>query len=209
VTRRLPPPLLALTPGTSTGADGSRLLTYIARAMEGGLQGVLLREPDLDDAQFLVLAHQLRALLAGGWLGLHDRAHLVASAHADGVHLGFRSLCATDARLVVGDQVTIGVSDHAGDAATDLACADYRTYGPLHETPSKVGVLKPVGHSGVLAACAAQALPTWVLGGVNPQDVVHVQRAGAQGIAVLSGVLGSEDPEAAARAYSSALMSPS
>ncbi len=204
MTRRLPPALVALTPGTCTAAMGAELVSRVACAVQGGLQGLLLREPLLDDLAFLQLAERLRDVMKEGWFGIHDRAHLALGLHADALHLGFRSLAATEARRVVGADVTLGVSDHANDGPDHLVDADYRTFGPIHATPSKAGVLEPVGFEGLGVACAAHPLPTWALGGLNPDHARGVRTAGAQGVAVLRGILGDPDPAGSAHAYRTA-----
>src|SRR5207247_2282344 len=88
--RRLPPRLVALTPGdlAPEHPDGrARFEPFLARAraaIAAGLQGILLREPDLSDRETLELGRALReAIPSGGWLGLHDRVHLAGACEAD------------------------------------------------------------------------------------------------------------------------------
>ena len=103
----LPPRLLALSPGDLASGEGfalraADLLERVRAAKRVGLRGVLLREPQLPDGALTELAVSLKAILDGGWVGLHDRPHLVAGVGAQGVHLGFRSLTALEARRVIG-----------------------------------------------------------------------------------------------------------
>ncbi len=209
-----PPPLLALTPGRlgpgdagggASGGEASRLVAAVRAAVDAGLRGVLLREPGLADRAFLDLALRLREVLgADGWLGLHDRPHLAAAARAEGVHLGFRSLGVAAARAVAGPEVALGLSTHAGDDPATWAGADYLFHGPVRDTPSKHGLLEPVGPAGLARACAATDRPVWGLGGLRPEDARAVRTAGARGMAVLGGLLGDARPAAAAAAYRAA-----
>jgi len=203
VTRRLPPPLLAVSPGDldARAVDSRRLVRLVGQACEAGLTGLLLREPGLSDGSFLELARELRRILGAGWLGLHDRVHLAAEIGADGVHLGGRSLPVREARAVGGEDLPLGLSTHLGDDPDLLEDADYRFFGPLNSTPSKVGILDPVGLPGLRDACTSCRVPTWALGGVNPEDVGGVMATGAMGVAVLRGVLLAPDPGLATRAY--------
>lgn len=203
---RLPPTLLALSPGTlRDAADVERLLQRAAAARAAGLRGVLLREPHLGERPFLELARRLRALLAGdgGWLGLHDRAHLVAAAGADAVHVGFRSLSPAELRSWLPADVAVGLSTHAGDDVAAWGSADYLVHGPVFDTPSKRGLLEPIGTGGLAAAVARAPRPVWALGGLAPEHPERVRgalEAGARGVAVLAAVLAREDPAPAVRA---------
>jgi thiamine-phosphate diphosphorylase len=207
----LPPPLVALTPGDLDTVTALRFPGQVARAVESGLRGVLLREHALSDAAFLELARELRAILGarpgngdhrGGWLGVHDRAHLVAAAEADALHVGHLSLSPAEARRVVGDAVALGLSTHAPDDPASWVDADYLIHGPVKATPSKAGLLEPIGAAGLSAAViAADGRPVLGIGGLVPGDAALVLGTGAAGLAVLSGVFGKRDPAAGARAY--------
>jgi thiamine-phosphate diphosphorylase len=206
VSVRLPPPLVALTPGDLGGAGVHGLLTRAARAVEAGLRGVLLREPRLDDRAFLELACALRDVLGeSGWLGVHDRVHLAPACRADTVHLGFRSLPvdALPEACVAGR--ARGLSTHADDGPDAWFGADYLFHGPVRSTPSKEGLIEPVGMEGLRAAVECSPAPVWAIGGIEPADARPALQAGASGVAVLRGVLGAADPASAAAAYLAAL----
>jgi thiamine monophosphate synthase len=47
--------------------------------------------------------------------------------------------------------------------------------------------------------------PCLAIGAVQPEDAADIRAAGGQGVAVVSGILGGPDAEAAARRYASAL----
>jgi thiamine-phosphate diphosphorylase len=189
------------------------LLAAVDAALDAGLTGVLLRERRLDERAFLALAHELRARLdalpaprsrGSGWLGVHDRAHLAALAGADGVHLGFRSLAPAELPAFARG-LAVGLSAHAGDEPAAWAGADYLVFGPVRDTPSKRGILEPVGIDGLAAGVRAAGRPVWALGGIEPADVAPCLDAGARGVAVLRGILGARDPGGAAAAYLAAL----
>lgn len=202
----LPPPLLAVTPGDLDTRGAEVMVIAASRAVAAGLRGVLLREPMLPDRDYLAIARKLGGVLAGarGWLGLHDRPHLVAAAGAQGVHLGFRSLSPFEARAVVGDATAIGLSTHAGDEPSCWRGCEYRFFGPVKETPSKVGLVQATGFEALADACS-HPLPVWAIGGLTPGDVGAARAAGAAGVAVRAGVLGAADPALAAASYLEAL----
>ncbi len=217
--RALPPALVALSPGrAATRAESTQLGPKLFRLLEGGLQGLVLREPSLDDGPLLDLAQELRERFPAAWLCLHDRVHLGAAAGAEAVHLGWRSLTPGEARGLLPAHVAVGFSSHAGDAPERLAGADYAFLSPLHpvdkphaavaqgsvaqgSVAQKSGAL---GHAGLAREVAARQLPCWALGGVQPTDAAGAAAAGARGLAVLSGLHGAEDPGRALSAYLSA-----
>jgi hypothetical protein len=53
---RLPPPLVALTPGDLSAETARTILQPIGAAVRAGLAGILLREPSLPDRVLLDLA---------------------------------------------------------------------------------------------------------------------------------------------------------
>jgi thiamine monophosphate synthase len=51
----------------------------------------------------------------------------------------------------------------------------------------------------------AQDRPCVAIGGVRPEDLPAIMAAGGTGVAVISGILGADDVEAAAQRYSDAI----
>lgn len=198
-----PPRLIALSPGTLSPARVDAFADAAARAVAAGLRGVLLREPGLEDGAVLALARRLAALLrpATGWLAVHDRVHLAAAAGAQAAHVGFRSLPLAEARIVLGEDLALGFSSHAGDEPAAWRGADYLFFGPVFDTPSKRGVVEPTGTAPLRGRVAATELPVIAIGGLVPEHAGEVLATGAAGMAVLGGVFGASDPAVATRAY--------
>jgi len=204
--RVLPPTLLALTPGTLGAGDAraaAELVQRVRAAVDGGLAGVLLREPGLADGELLALARELRERFGELWLGLHDRPHLARAADVRAVHLGGRSLPPRAVRPWLPAEIAIGLSTHADDEAADWDGADYLFHGPVHPTP-KPRPRAPVGPAGLARAVDRAVVGVWGLGGIGPEQVAEVLKAGARGVAVLSGILPAADPRAAAQRYAAA-----
>jgi thiamine-phosphate pyrophosphorylase len=200
--RRLPPPLVALSPGGLAEEGIDAFLRALASAVAAGLSGVMLRETSLGDRPFLELARACRELLDGErWLAVHDRVHLAEASDADAVHLGFRSLPLEEARAILDRRVALGLSAHAPDASERWRGADYLVFGPVRDTPSKRGRVEPTGLGGLARAVERSPVPVWAIGGLRPDDVEGCLAAGCRGIAVLSGILPAHDPAAAARDY--------
>jgi thiamine-phosphate pyrophosphorylase len=200
---RLPPPIVALTPGDVAAGGAGELRRRVALAFGAGLRGVVLREAGLGDRAYLELARELRRALAreaGGWLCLHDRPHLAREVGADAVHLGGRSLPLDAVRDWLDAGVAIGLSTHADDDPATWRGADYVVHGPVQRT-AKPQAREPIGFEGLARAAAAGSVPVWALGGLEPRDARAVRASGARGLAVWSGILPRGDPAGRARSY--------
>jgi thiamine monophosphate synthase len=76
------------------------------------------------------------------------------------------------------------------------ACAglvDFVVYGPVWDTPSKLGRLAARGLEGLMAAVDC-GIPVLALGGIDPARAALCGRAGAAGVACIRAVLGAADP---------------
>ncbi len=200
---RLPPPLLALTPGDLDASRAPQLVERVARCIEAGLRGVLLRERGLADRDFLTLALALRARLSAcdGWLCLHDRPHLALACGADAVHLGGSSLAPRDVRRWLAPEIALGLSTHAHDARESWSDADYLVHGPVKPTSKSGTRVEGIGFEALASAVRSTPIPIWALGGLTPSDSSAVARTNARGIAVLSGLLAAPDPALRTREF--------
>ena len=185
------PRLVAISAGNQSkhAAPGARkdFLTAVSAAVESGLPALVLREPLLSDRDYTALAQEIRALMDGRFFILHDRPHLVSAVDADGVHLSFRGLPAPVVRDMLPSGCMLGTSAHQGDDASLHSVSDYCFAGPVWDTPSKRGLLEPLGVDGFAALVRRLACPTYALGGVLPAHVPALLQAGAYGVATLGG----------------------
>ncbi|MDF1837011.1 MAG: thiamine phosphate synthase [Planctomycetota bacterium] len=194
-TRRLPPKLLALSPGDLQPEGFAAWLKDLGRCVDAGLLGVLIREPHLPDALRLYLALQVAKRLKpnGGFVAMHDSAHLARAAGVDALHLGFRSLPLEEVRAWCHDSLSLGLSTHQGDLYGSTR-PDYAFYGPVFETPSKVGLKAPVGLEDLAKRCSDSPVPIWGLGGIHPETAAAVLDSGVAGLAVRGAIWQSKRP---------------
>lgn len=181
---------------------GVDLLAAVARALEGGVRAVQLREKDLSGRDLHALAVAMRRLTSryGAKLLINDRVDVALSSGADGVHLGVASIPPAQARRLLGPDAWIGCSTHdeAQLAAAADGGADFATFGPVFATPSKAAFGPPVGVPALRRACRVSRIPVFALGGVGAGNVSDAVSAGAAGVGVISAILGAEDPRMAA-----------
>ena len=132
---------------------------------------------------------------------VNDDARLAHALDADGVHLGEHDGSIAEARALLGDTAIIGAScyddlQRARDAAA--AGADYIAFGAFFPSSTKPNARRAA--PALLRASAALGLPRVAIGGITPDNARTLVDAGADLIAVISGVFDARDPVAAARA---------
>jgi thiamine-phosphate pyrophosphorylase len=179
-----------------------RDLVALARAAErGGVTSVQVRLKRASAREQAAAARALVAALRVPVL-VNDRPDVALAAGAAGVHLGPDDLPVTLARKVVPPGFIIGASAGSAEEAAAAVGADYWGVGPWRLTGTKSDAGEPLGGAGFRRiAGLAGATPCIAIGGVRPEDVGAVLVAGGVGVAVVSGILGEEDVEAAARRY--------
>lgn len=179
--------------------QGRPLVDVIRAALDGGVRAVQLREKDLGSRELYQLALDLRSLtdLYGAKLFINDRIDIAMAVGADGVHLGAGSIPVVEARRLVRANQLIGYSSHSFAEAqmAEVDGADFVTFGPVYQTPSKAAYGAPVGVSNLEEACQGLSIPVFALGGIKRSNVTEVMSAGAAGIAMISAVIAADDPK--------------
>jgi thiamine-phosphate pyrophosphorylase len=195
VSHALPaPPLLFITDRLSTTGD----LVHIAgQVFHAGCRWLMVREKDLDTAALGALAGELVSLARpfDACVVVNGNIEAALSAGAAGVHLQSPGDIAV-ARETLGDEALIGVSCHspAELQAAMAAGADYATYSPVFLTASKPGYGPAHGLDGLAAVCEATPIPVVALAGISEDNSADCLRAGAAGVAVMGGIMRSDDP---------------
>jgi len=190
--------------------SGGRPLEKIVReSAEGGVTVVQLREKDAGAREFLDQAFTLRQVTAELAIPfiINDRVDIALACSADGIHLGQEDMPCTLARRITGEDMMIGVSVSTVDEALEAQAdgADYLGVGPLFPTPTKADALPATGLGVLHSIRRAVRIPLVGIGGLTPANAGDVMRAGADGVAVVSAIVASPDPGAAARALRSAI----
>lgn len=158
-------------------------------------------------APTLLKRRQASALLescrnAGVPLLINDDWQLAAEIGADGVHLGRDDADPVAVRENLGSRALIGVSCYDDIARARAAAAldvDYLAFGAVFPSPTKPLAVKAPLHLFADARTLGKA--TVAIGGITPDNSVQLRDAGADFIAVISGVFDAPDPSAALAAY--------
>lgn len=183
--------------------QGRSLIDCVREALEGGVTLVQYRAKTASSAEMYAEALQLKALCDSFKVPLiiNDRLDIAMAVGAAGVHLGQDDLPCAAARKILGEDYIIGVSAHnpAEAKAALQSGADYLGCGAVFGTATKADV-KKLGTDGLAAICKAKGLPVVGIGGVTADNYREVRAAGADGAAIVSGILAQPDIRATVEA---------
>ena len=189
-------------------ANGRSLAGIVAAAVQGGVTLVQLREKTASTRAFIEQARVLKRLLAPLRVPLliNDRIDVALAAGADGAHVGQQDMPVTLARQLLGPAAIIGLSiTELGQVRDrDVELADYLGVGPIFTQSTKLDATLPLGLDGLAEVRRATGKPIVAIGGVSAANAAAVRSAGADGLAVVSAIMGADDPRAAAAALVSA-----
>jgi thiamine-phosphate pyrophosphorylase len=115
-----------------------------------------------------------------------DYAHLLQAA----LHIGQDDLPPVAARMVISDEV-VGFSTHNRLQLTraNEEPVEYLSFGPIFETNSKARPDPIVGVDGLRELRRITAKPLVAIGGITFENALEVLAAGADSVAVISGLL--------------------
>jgi thiamine-phosphate pyrophosphorylase len=186
-----------------------RLVEMCVAAVEGGATLVQLRNKQASDDELLRQAIELRAALLplGVPLVVNDRVPVARQA-STGVHVGVSDAAPAKAREALGADAIVGWSVESPEqlASGQAPVCSYVAASPVWSTPTKTDTAHPLGPPGVAALRRGTSLPLVGIGGINtPERAAEVISAGADGVAVVSGVFGVGDPRAAAASLRAAV----
>ena len=178
-------------------ATAGSLDTVVESACKAGVRAVQLREKDLDSRSLFELALRLREITSehGARLFVNDRVDIALAARADGIHRPENGFPVPLARRLLGEPALVGASTHSLERVQQMQTdgADFVTFGPVFETPSKRKFGPPRGLSALRTVSDAVDIPVFALGGITPERAADCLEAGAAGVAVISAVVGSID----------------
>ncbi|MBU6422020.1 MAG: thiamine phosphate synthase [Gammaproteobacteria bacterium] len=191
---------------TDSGLTAGRPLSdAVAAAIRGGTRLVQYRDKSADHARRTREAQVLLAVCREYEVPfiVNDDVALAGEIGADGVHLGREDAALEEARVQLGPRALIGVSCYASlerAIAAEHAGADYVAFGSFFASPSKPQAVH-APQSLLTEARQRLNVPICAIGGITPANGAELLTAGADMLAVISGLFAQTDIEAAARCY--------
>jgi len=189
---------------TEDESDTQRLLARTGLVLEAGATWLQYRNKAADvrlrDRQARALQPLCRRY--GVPLIINDDWQLAAAIGADGAHLGSADGELDAARAAMGPAALLGAScyDDPALAQRAVACgADYVAFGAFFPSPTKPHARRAT--ADLLTAAASLGVPRVAIGGITPDNARPLLAAGADLIAVISGLFGAADPAQATRDY--------
>jgi thiamine-phosphate pyrophosphorylase len=134
---------------------------------------------------------------------VNDRPDVAFLAGATGVHVGQDDVDAEQARRVIGPDKLVGLSTHNLEQFERAAAssADYIAVGPVFTTSSKAHPDPVVGLDLLRSVRRLTDKPIVAIGGITLERAASAIEAGADSVAVISGIFGASDPAQRAREY--------
>ena len=175
-------------------------------AVQGGdvasLQVRVKTGDGIDTAKTREVAQAVKRICAAEHIALivNDSPQLARALEVDGVHLGLEDMDIAEARELVGPDMIIGAtcknSRHQAMIAGE-AGADYVAFGAFHPTATKADTTP--AEPEILTWCQMfLTLPCAAIGGITLENAGPLISAGADFLAVSSGVWDHNDGPAAA-----------
>ncbi|MDH7553485.1 MAG: thiamine phosphate synthase [Spirochaetota bacterium] len=175
----------------------------VEEAIKGGADCVQLREKNIDTKEFVEIAQMIKYITDryNVPLIINDRIDVALAVHAYGVHLGQDDMPLTTARKIVPHAMVIGISVSTVNEAIEAEKdgADYIGAGSVFPTSTKDDISGIIGLEGIQEIKKAVSIPVIAIGGIQIHNAEQVIQHGADGIAVVSAIVSSDNPYEAAK----------
>jgi thiamine-phosphate pyrophosphorylase len=184
-------------------ADADAFARDLETALSGGdVAALQIRLKDGADAQVAEITRAILPIAQANGVAviMNDRPDLAASLGCDGVHIGQEDATYDEARRAVGREGIVGVtchdSRHLAMEASEIG-ADYVAFGAFFDTATKEPSARAepevltIWQESMVTPCVA-------IGGITVDNAAQLAAAGADFIAVCSGVWSHPDGPAAA-----------
>jgi thiamine-phosphate pyrophosphorylase len=179
-------------------------LAIIESALKGGIKDLQLREKDMPLDDLLSLAIVLRQMTKRyeARLYINDRLDIALMVEADGVHLPESGLPANEIKGRY-PHLLVGVSTHSieGVVKAKENGADFVTFGPVFDTPSKKKYGSPQGLDRTKEVAGKTNLPVLALGGIKLDNIPSVLETGVHGVGLISGIWNNSNIENVSHKY--------
>lgn len=178
-------------------------LQRVEAAVNGGVLIVQLREKNSSKETIRKKALDLLQILQprGIPLNINDYMDVALEVGAQGVHLGQSDHNIHRARSILGKDAIVGLSIesllHLNQNIFDSCC--YLSASPVFKSMTKTDTAPPLGLEVLRMMREQCPIPLIAIGGITLENVSELAGIGIDGIAVVSAILSSDDPQTAAK----------
>jgi len=181
---------------------GKDLVATVEQAILGGVSLVQIREKNASSLNFFQTALLLKKLTERYKIPLivNDRLDIALAVEADGLHIGQEDLPLSAARKILGPNKIIGVSAATLEEAlaAQAGGADYLGVGAMFPTATKDNADR-VSLQTLADIKRQVSIPVVAIGGINESNISQVMASGIEGVAVVSVIIASDDPQGSAQ----------
>ena len=172
------------------------IFSDVKAALDAGCKIIQYREKNKDFDVMVDEAKLLKKKCDGKAIFLiNDDIDVALAVSADGIHIGKSDVDIEDARKLLGDKKVIGLSvDNVEEAIyAERRGADYVGLGPIFETSTKKDAGPAIGIETLKEVRKNIIRPIVAIGGITKDNVAEVITNGADAVAAVSAVVGSDD----------------
>jgi thiamine-phosphate pyrophosphorylase len=185
-------------------SDDNTIFEIVKHAVKGGVTMVQLREKKLSTKDFVEKAFELKKILTpfNVPLIINDNVEVALAVKADGIHIGQSDMSFEKVRKLVPENMIVGLSVETIEQAIEAEKYDVNYLGvsPVFSTLTKINFNeKPWGLEGLKKLKSFSRHKLVAIGGINIENAEDVIKAGADGLAVVSAICSSSNPESAAK----------
>ena len=174
------------------------LLETIEKILLGGVKIIQHRFKEGNDKDNLQKAIKIKELCKkyNSLFIVNDRVDIALASNADGIHLGQDDIDIITARKLLGSSKIIGASaNNSNDIKNAIknGC-DYIGLGPVFQSLTKKNK-EPLGVYKINALAKDIKIPWFAIGGINKENISSLKNHGISKVAIVSGLLDSDDPK--------------
>ena len=181
----------------STDKRNQEFLNIVEDSLKGGVSVVQVREKELDLIPFYEKAKAVKEITDKFDVPLiiNDRLSIAIALGADGAHVGQDDIDGAVARDILGPDRILGISASTVEEAVKAEedGADYIGCGAVFPTSTKDDA-DSVDIEEFKKIKKAVSIPVVAIGGIKENNVKELKGSNADGIAVVSAIMDSDNP---------------
>ena len=182
--------------------NGRKLEEVVEDVLKGGATFLQLREKDMSHDELVKEAVIIKKIADRYNIPfvIDDDIYAAKEADADGVHIGQSDADYQTARKLLGPDKIIGMTAPSVELAkkAESMGADYIGAGAVFNTSTKKDT-HPLSTDALKEIADSVSIPVVAIGGINKDNINKLRGTDIDGVAVVSALFSSNDPQSAAR----------